>query len=200
MWNLCKKSADERLRTDQEQADEEQADEGQDVPKFLRSSFYYAENLEDYKPGGLHPTHLGETYDNGRYKTVHKLGFGGFSTVWLARDLQCNRYVALKIVAARYSQDYKDMKATQDLKESNHPGRNYIASFLAQFWLQGPNGHHLCLVSPLLGPSISRMSTLDSRLQPSIARNIALQATQGLAYLHSQGMCHGGKFVTRNLS
>src|SRR6266487_5839894 len=38
-------------------------------------------------------------------------------------------------------------------KESAHPGRNYIASFLGHFWLQGPYGHHLCLVSQVLGPA-----------------------------------------------
>ncbi|OXV07645.1 hypothetical protein Egran_04590 [Elaphomyces granulatus] len=177
MGNLCEKSADD-----------------EDLRKFYPSFFYYVENLEKYEPGGLHPTHLGEVYDNGRYKIVHKLGFGHLSTVWLAHDLQCKRYVALKIVAAKDSQDYKDFK---DLKESDHPGRNYIASSLDCFWLQGPNGYHLCLVSHVLGPSISRM-LLDSRLQPSIARSIALQATQGLAYLHSQGICHGN-FTTSNV-
>src|ERR1700722_11517537 len=129
MGNLCEKSADERLQADDE-----------DLRKFYPSFFYYVENLEKYEPGGLHPTHLGEVYDNGRYKIVHKLGFGHLSTVWLAHDLQCKRYVALKIVAAKDSQGYKDFK---DFKESDHPGRKYIASSLDRFWLQGPNGYHL---------------------------------------------------------
>jgi serine/threonine-protein kinase SRPK3 len=32
-----------------------------------------------------------------RYLIVQKLGWGHFSTVWLARDLQHNTYVALKV-------------------------------------------------------------------------------------------------------
>jgi len=51
--------------------------------------FYFASSdVEDprlYRPGGYHPVHLGDIYCK-RYKVIHKLGFGTFSTVWLARD------------------------------------------------------------------------------------------------------------------
>jgi hypothetical protein len=48
------------------------------------------ENFLDYRPGGFHPVALGDTLKDGRYKIHHKLGYGGFSTVWVARD---HRYV-----------------------------------------------------------------------------------------------------------
>lgn len=44
------------------------------------------ENFLDYRPGGFHPVALGDTLKDGRYKIYHKLGYGGFSTVWVARD------------------------------------------------------------------------------------------------------------------
>lgn len=44
------------------------------------------EDFEKYCPGGYHPICLNDTLHNGRYRIVHKLGFGAFSTVWLARD------------------------------------------------------------------------------------------------------------------
>lgn len=40
-----------------------------------------------YRPGGYHPVHLGDVHHQ-RYKAIHKLGYGTYSTVWLARDLQ----------------------------------------------------------------------------------------------------------------
>ena len=48
------------------------------------------EDLEDYCKGGYHPVEPGQVYKNGRYTVVRKLGWGHFSTVWLARD---NLYV-----------------------------------------------------------------------------------------------------------
>jgi len=46
-----------------------------------------AESLERYREGGYHPTQLGDTFKDGRYKILQKLGFGGYATVWLAEDL-----------------------------------------------------------------------------------------------------------------
>lgn len=43
------------------------------------------EHVEKYKPGGYHPVHLGDVFNN-RYRVFRKLGFGAFSTVWLSRD------------------------------------------------------------------------------------------------------------------
>jgi hypothetical protein len=45
-----------------------------------------AEPLHRYKPGGYHPVHLGECFNFGRYQILHKLGWGGWATVWLAKD------------------------------------------------------------------------------------------------------------------
>lgn len=47
------------------------------------------EDLEDYRPGGYHPINIGDDFNNGRYVIVRKLGWGHFSTVWLARDNKC---------------------------------------------------------------------------------------------------------------
>ena len=44
------------------------------------------ENVLNYRPGGYHPIALGDTLKDGRYQIHHKLGCGGFSTVWAARD------------------------------------------------------------------------------------------------------------------
>lgn len=51
----------------------------------------YAEPLHRYQRGGYHPVHLGDCFEGtkGRtYRVLHKLGWGGYSTVWAARDLR----------------------------------------------------------------------------------------------------------------
>lgn len=45
-----------------------------------------AEPLEKYRSGGLHPIHIHDCFEDGRYEVLNKLGFGSYSTVWLARD------------------------------------------------------------------------------------------------------------------
>lgn len=45
------------------------------------------EDLDRYRPGGYHPVHLGDVF-NDRYMVVRKLGYGQYSTVWLARDIR----------------------------------------------------------------------------------------------------------------
>lgn len=155
------------------------------------------EDLEKYIPGGFHPVHLGDTLDNGRYRIVHKLGFGGYATVWLARDQHANKYVALKIIVAEFSKDCSELKMLQKFQNttSSHPGHQYIATLLDSFWIEGPNGTNLCLVSPVAGPSIPGYSKTQphERLSVHVAQKIALQATQGLAFLHSIGVGHGGQ-------
>lgn len=44
--------------------------------------------IEDYRPGGYHPVHLGDVFNDGQYRVIRKLGDGAYSTVWLARDLE----------------------------------------------------------------------------------------------------------------
>lgn len=45
------------------------------------------EDPAEYHQGGLHPIYLGDVLDD-RYKICRKLGFGGTSTVWLAKDFR----------------------------------------------------------------------------------------------------------------
>ena len=46
------------------------------------------EGTEDYRRGGYHAVSIGDTFKNGCYVVQNKLGWGHFSTVWLAWDTQ----------------------------------------------------------------------------------------------------------------
>lgn len=45
------------------------------------------ERIDNYDPKHFYPVKIGEVF-NFNYKIATKLGFGGSSTVWLARDLR----------------------------------------------------------------------------------------------------------------
>jgi len=47
----------------------------------LRTEF-----MENYGPGLLCPVHLGDLFKGARYQILRKLGYGVYSTVWLAID------------------------------------------------------------------------------------------------------------------
>jgi serine/threonine-protein kinase SRPK3 len=42
--------------------------------------------VENYRRGGYHPVGLGDTFDGNRFSVIRKLGWGQYSTVWLAKD------------------------------------------------------------------------------------------------------------------
>lgn len=48
--------------------------------------------------------------DGDRYKIIHKLGFGDFSTAWLARDRVLQKYVASKINEAGISKFHNELE------------------------------------------------------------------------------------------
>ena len=153
-----------------------------------------AEDYGLYESGGFHPVHIGEFYDRNRYEIVHKLGYGGYSTVWLARDTNENGLVALKIVAAEFSQDYKGLRRVNELAldASEQAEYEYFTTVLRTFEFDGPNGHHICLVLPLLGPNMAQScNRWGSMLKSSWSRQFALQGTRAIAYLHAKGVCHG---------
>lgn len=54
------------------------------------------EELDDYHVDGYHPCHVGEIIDS-KYVILKKLGWGHFSTVWLAFKLSDKQLYALKI-------------------------------------------------------------------------------------------------------
>lgn len=157
------------------------------------------ERLGAYKPGGLHPIIIGDELDQGRYHVVHKLGYGSYSTVWLARDTTANRHVALKVLSADSSKHSTELEVLKSLNSSlaKQPerGRRFISSFYGDFLITGPNGQHRCLVSEVLGPSVHGVKeTYTCDLLPiDVARKTTVQLALGLAGIHASGIVHGGE-------
>ncbi|KAH6720108.1 kinase-like domain-containing protein [Leptodontidium sp. MPI-SDFR-AT-0119] len=136
---------------------------------YLPSGLERVENLAMYEVGGLHPVNLGESYQEGRYKIAHKLGNGGFSTTWLARDSRNNTYVALKFVTSAASEGYGDLKTLRDISSGSD----------AQ-------------------AGVANISSDLHRLSGKASQEVASQAVSALGYLHSLGICHGD-FTSANV-
>lgn len=155
------------------------------------------EDLEGYHVGGYHPVHLEDEYSGGRYCIVHKLEFGTYSTVWLARDQHTKRYVALKIAVAEASKASSESRILRRLRSARlvYTAASYVNPTLDKFHIDGPNGRHKCLVS---GPArcdiaTSKEASTNWMFQLGIARAIAAQVILGLQDIHSHGVVHGGR-------
>ncbi|KAG6261908.1 hypothetical protein E4U47_008058 [Claviceps purpurea] len=162
-----------------------------------------AESLDRYEPGGYHPVALGDVLKNGRYKVLHKLGWGGHATTWAAKDQKDNRYVAVKIMVSKVegSRELKMLRALSALPK-DHPGSSYVNQVLDHFTLAGPNGTHNCLVLELVGPNVAEFVDsycIDHRLPAKLAKLFAKQALQGLDFLVANGIVHGD-LHTKNLA
>lgn len=54
-----------------------------------------AEDPHNYLKGVYFPINIRNTFKDGRYLVLQKLGWGGYATVWLARDKLCVYYTTL---------------------------------------------------------------------------------------------------------
>ena len=139
------------------------------------------ESLLNYCPGGYHPVHLEDEFCDGRYFVIHKLGSGTYSTVWLAQDRHQQKYVALKILVADASEESIKPQILrslgQDIEGNRHPGSDFVTSLWDDFYIDGPNGRHLCLVLQPAGCSVSTEQEASYKtswmFKMSVARRIS---------------------------
>ena len=153
--------------------------------------------MEKYQPGGYHPMRIGDILVN-RYRVVHKLGYGGYSTTWLARDMRRAAYAALKVTTANAL--LREVEVWNSLMNSHtmHPGRTMISMLEDHFEVEGPNGRHRCYVASPARSSVD--AALPICYTVETARVIVAQLLMAVAYLHSSGFVHGGNCVYPTLT
>lgn len=170
-------------------------------PQYQLPILDKVEDVEKYRVGGFHPIRLGTSMKDGRYRIVHKLGFGGFSTIWLARDEYQLRLVAIKVLTADASKSSKELESFQYASEAlrGSETRNNLWTPLDTFTVHGPNGTHTCFVSRVGGPSFAAMSDSPGevagtrRLRGSLVRKLARQLVSVMSLLHESDIVHGGQ-------
>ncbi|KNE61093.1 CMGC/SRPK protein kinase [Allomyces macrogynus ATCC 38327] len=151
------------------------------------------EDAQDYCPGGYHPVNIGDKFKDGRYTVLRKLGWGHFSTVWLCRDNQKYRYVALKIVksAPHYTETAQDeITLLQRVVQAdpNHPGRKFVVELYDNFVHTGPHGHHVCMVFEVLGENLLSLIRRyrHQGIPIPLVKQLSAQVLCGLDYLHTK--------------
>ena len=151
------------------------------------------EDPADYRVGGYHPVHIGDLM-HGHYKIISKLGWGHFSTVWLAKDTRTDSQVAIKIVKSesKYREAAMDeIKLLNDVikraTDLSIPTTDWhVVQLLNQFDLHGPNGRHVCMVFEVLGKNLLQIVQESNYrgLHIPIVKAITRQILVGLDLLH----------------
>jgi serine/threonine protein kinase len=176
--------------------DEDQAVEyNEPFPYYLSKDEVAVEGISNYVYGGFHPVKLGDCLGGGgRFRVLHKLGDGGAGVVWLCRDKLSGELRAVKINAAELSDpdhctEFKMAKIFQDYtcEELRFCGVSLPSEF---FWLDGPNGRHLCSVLPFLGPNLMRISQIYG-FCPQLLKDICFRLALAMRFIHRRGVCHG---------
>lgn len=157
------------------------------------------ESVKDYKPGGYHPAYKGEAYKDSRYILMRKLGWGHFSTVWLALDTKTKSHVAMKIVRSDkiYTEaaldEIKLLKKISTENDGVNEGAKHILCLLDNFVHDGPNGSHIVMVFEVLGENLlALIKKYEHRGIPLIyVKQISKQLLLGLDYMHRKcGVIH----------
>ncbi|KAH5624053.1 hypothetical protein HBI51_239530 [Parastagonospora nodorum] len=163
-----------------------------------------AEPIHRYCKGGYHPVHLEDILNNGTYRILHKLGWGGYSTVWAARNLKTNNNVAIKIAVSERCCQSREVTVLRAVAaaQSERSNCHHLMTMQDHFQLDGPNGTHDCLVLEILGPSVGDVLDkyfCNERLPAKLAKRIAKQTLLGLCSLHERGIAHGDLYI-RNVA
>ncbi|CAK7201143.1 hypothetical protein SEUCBS139899_003845 [Sporothrix eucalyptigena] len=168
---------------------------------------------ESYRPGKYHPVDLGDVLVDDRFTVVRKLGYGSFSTVWLAHDSAQDAYVALKILVAKQSGTSGKLPTEAAMyrfleeKTKGDPNKkktfeSHFVKLLSTSTVNGPNGTHTCLAFEPTGPTVNDMLdelpeyksqrwTPKMRYPVWMAKQILRGVLEALQLLHANGVVHG---------
>ncbi|KAL2966165.1 hypothetical protein AAZX31_16G101600 [Glycine max] len=154
------------------------------------------EGFDSYRKGGYHAVRVADQFAGGRYIAQRKLGWGQFSTVWLAYDTTTSAYVALKIQksAAQFVQAaLHEIDVLSSLADGVDMDSKCVVHLIDHFKHTGPNGQHLCMVLEFLGDSLLRLIKYNryKGLPLDKVREICKCILIGLDYLHREhGIIH----------
>ncbi|XP_020104817.1 serine/threonine-protein kinase SRPK-like [Ananas comosus] len=149
------------------------------------------EGTEEYRRGGYHAVRIGDSFKQGAYVVQSKLGWGHFSTVWLAWDTSHSRYVALKVQksAQHYTEAAMDeIKILKQIADGDPNDNRCVVKLLDHFKHSGPNGIHVCMVFEFLGDNLlTLIKYTDYRGIPlPMVKEICRHVLIGLDYLHRE--------------
>ena len=125
---------------------------------------------------------------DGRYRLERPLGHGGMASVYLARDSELDRPVAVKLLAENAAGD--DRLRQRFVREARLAARLSHPNIVSVFDAGEDSGRPYIVMEHVAGETLSELLARRGRLPPDEARGLALQAARGLAHAHAAGLVH----------
>ena len=127
--------------------------------------------------------------DQGRYELGRALGSGGMAIVYLARDRELDRVVAVKRLADNLSHDrsFRDrfLREARLAAPLSHPNVVRVYDFG-----HDPDGRPFIVMEYVEGGSLAEALARDGALTPDRVVAVARDCCAGLAYAHAAGLVH----------
>ena len=123
----------------------------------------------------------------GRYEIVGQLGAGGMGEVYLAKDIDLGRKVAIKVLNKRYSLDAANIERfTREAKSASaldHPNILVIHEI-------GESDKSKYIVSEFIDGRTLRDVLKESQMDISMILDVTIQIAEALAAAHSKHIIH----------
>ncbi|KAI0654569.1 kinase-like domain-containing protein [Cubamyces menziesii] len=153
------------------------------------------ERLPWYDSRDFYPVRVGQVFKS-RYQVVGKLGYGGYSTVWLCRDLMEHCYVAVKVFSQLSTEpiqrELEAFRYLNNLAKTDDFGRQCIRTPLDQFELPVDpaisSQPFQCLVFEPAAKSIwdVREKARGDLLPENVVKAVVRHVLFALVYLHQE--------------
>lgn len=124
----------------------------------------------------------------GQYEIIRELGRGGMGVVYLARDPDLDRKVAIKVLSQPISDD--DVMVQRFLREARSAASLNHPNIVQVYFVGKHEDKHFFVMEFIKGRDLSDLIKEQGRMDPESAAQIILQAASGLAMAHDAGIFH----------
>jgi eukaryotic-like serine/threonine-protein kinase len=124
----------------------------------------------------------------GRYEILNELGRGGMSRVYRARDLQLQRIVALKVLAAPLSTDSEYLQRFE--REARIAAQLHHPHIVTVYDIGSDDHQHFIAMEYIAGRSVAALLQRHGALAPALVLTIVTAVAAALDTAHRAGAVH----------
>ena len=128
------------------------------------------------------------TFIENRYEILEKIGTGGMSDVFKAKDHKLNRFVAIKFLKAEFCEDKNFV--TNFKVEAQSAAALLHPNVVSVYDVNDTDGIYYIVMEHVDGITLKKYININGKLPVREATSIAIQVAQGMEAAHNAGIIH----------